>query len=312
MALSRCVCSAFLAIYLLRSAAFLGPPRRASAVTSRASLMKPRVLMASEREEMNIYDILSTIGQTGFVPVEVIRRFAKKTLTSSFTSNISMLFALFATLDVLGSALKRKRLDGTTFKYLNVGVSLSSLIYVFKSVQSGVLLSTKVYGDVIAFILVVASGAISISKLHKHGLPDPKKLKLRGEKGSCPFSSSLYTVALASWSSHTFRALVRGTTSWGTALGLAYSSISTGLIPLVLLVEHQATLARRLNSKTYVDMNWMLLLVGAVGVFTAPYGTFRLSSLPTISLDKFLYLLSIFTTISASLLGLQIGYTQEK
>ena len=67
----------------------------------------------------------------------------------------------------------------------------------------------------------------------------------------------------------------KGKTSWDTALGLAYSSIGTGLIPFVLLVEHQATLARRLHSKTYTDLNWMLLLISGVSILTAPHGTFR-------------------------------------
>ena len=114
---------------------------------------------------------------------------------------------------MLGSALKRKRLDGSTFKYLNMGVFLSSFIYTFKAIQSGVLLSTKAYGDVIAFVLMVASGAISAVKLQKHGLPNPKNLKLKGEKGSCPFSSSLYIVAFIAWSSHALKALLRGKTS---------------------------------------------------------------------------------------------------
>ena len=35
----------------------------------------------------------------------------------------------------LGSALKRKRLDGTTFKYLNLGVLLSIVIYTYVRVD---------------------------------------------------------------------------------------------------------------------------------------------------------------------------------
>ena len=102
-------------------------------------MVRSGLKMASEKEDLNIYELLSTIGQTGYVPVQLISRFTKKTLTSGFSSNISMLFALFGTLDVLGSALKRKRLDGSTFKYLNMGVFLSSFIYTFKAIQSGVL-----------------------------------------------------------------------------------------------------------------------------------------------------------------------------
>ena len=56
---------------------------------------KVRLKMASEKEDLNIYELLSTIGQTGYVPVQLISRFTKKTLTSGFSSNISMLFALF-------------------------------------------------------------------------------------------------------------------------------------------------------------------------------------------------------------------------
>lgn len=183
----------------------------------------------------------------------------------------------------------------------------------YKSLQGGgVTLSTKAFTEGIAFILMIASGAVSASKLQTHGLPNPKKLKMKGEKGYCPFSSNLYLVALVTSYSHALRALLRGTTSWGTALGLAYSSISTGLVPLVLLVEHQATLAKRLNSRTYKDLNWMLVLVSGVGILTAPYGTFRISSLSSLSLDKGLFLISTLSGLCASLLGLQIGYTTQE
>ena len=56
----------------------------------------------------------------------------------------------------------------------------------------------------------------------------------------------------------------------------------------------------------------MLVLVSGVGILTAPYGTFRISSLSSLSLDKGLFLISTLSGLCASLLGLQIGYTTQE
>lgn len=305
------LCLLLIALMATRSSAYVRSMRsnlKRLTFPLKPPLYTHQSVLNEKEEKMNIYEVISNIGQAGFVPVQLINRFVKKALTSNFALNISMMFALFGTMDVLGSALERKRLDSMTFKYLNLGVLFSSIIY---SVRAFTMRGSILKSGTLAFALVTASGITAGSKLHKYGLPNPKKLTLSGEKGFCPFTSKMYAFAFVATIAHVSRTLQQGKTAWGAALGLAYSSISAGLLPVVLLIQHQACLLKRLSSKTYKDMNWMLLLVSAVAVVTAPYGTFRLSTLTSgkLGLDKCLFLASTLSMLAGALLGLQIGYT---
>ena len=77
-----------------------------------------------------------------------------------------------------------------------------------------------------------------------------------------------------------------------------------------LFVLHQAVLARRMRSKTYKDLSWILLLVSAISIVTAPSGIciVLLAEAALKSVDKALFVLSHVSSVCAALLGLQIGY----
>ena len=271
-----------------------------------------RSTKAEKGPDMNPYEILSTVGQGGYVPVYLVKKFlGSKAITKFVGHNAALFYALFGTMDVLGSAYKRNRLDGTTFKYLNLGVFASSVIYLANTYKS---LSTMASnpGEILGAVLIFLSGVTAATKLSKHGLPDVKKLKMKGEKGCCPFSSKLFLLSGITTLVSALRSLFTGVSAFGTPIGALQLSVSCALLPIISLVEHQAVLARRMDSKTYKDLNWILLLVSAISILTAPSSTFTFSALaPTVvlkSIDKPLFIVSSVSTTLAALLGLQIGY----
>jgi hypothetical protein len=266
-----------------------------------------------EAVSVNLYDFVTNAGQAGYLPYRLISKFASKSLTKAYLSEISLFFALFGTVDVLNSAYKRKRLDGTTFKYLNLGLVLSTMLYLMKgwrSIYYGGMAMRM--GDLIGSVLFITSGVAAASKLFKYGLPSLRRFKWKGEKGSCPLSSFLYLVSTITTFASSARVIFNGmTTVWGTRAGLVTASVSCGLLPIISLVEHQSCLSRKLNSATYQDLNWALLLTSAISILTAPVGSFWSVSdvrSPWIAL----HLISLISSLSASVLGLQIGYTTGK
>ena len=265
----------------------------------------PKVLHASdERSSVNPYEVVSTVGQSGYLPVFLLKKLIGKTISKTVGLNASLLLALFGTMDVLGSAYERNRLDGTTFKFLNLGVFASSAIFFARSYKS---FGRMGMGNILGSALVLSSGATAAAKLKKHGLPNVTKIKLKGEKGYCPFSSVLFMISGITTFAGALRSLLSGTNAFGSPVGPVQASISCALLPLVSLVEHQAVLARRMQSKTYKDLNWILLLSSAVSVVTAPVGVFSLNSTP--SMDKVLFSVSVLSSIAAAMLGLQVGYS---
>ena len=99
----------------------------------------PKVLHASdERSSVNPYEVVSTVGQSGYLPVFLLKKLIGKTITKTVGLNASLLFALFGTMDVLGSAYERNRLDGTTFKYVDCHPSrflVLSFVHVYDSIS---------------------------------------------------------------------------------------------------------------------------------------------------------------------------------
>ena len=267
-------------------------------------------LKGSEDKELptiaNPYEVFSTVGQGGFLPVFMMKNLFAKTLTKGTIFDASLLFGFFGVMDVLASALDRNRLDGTTFKYLNLGVFLSSIVYFLRSLKS-------FYGmgvwDIVKFIFILSSGMTAALKLKTHGLPNVTKLTLKGEKGYCPFSSTLFLISGITSLAASLRHLMSGITAFGSPIGSIQASISC-LIPFISLVESQAVLSRRLQSQTYRDLNWILLLTSAISILTSPAQSFSLHD--SIQIDKFLWMVSTLSSVVAAALGLQIGYSLNK
>lgn len=300
------------AFFISRSSRLtLSPVRRVT-----ASGIGPRPLMRGSKDdegaEVNLYEILSTVGQGGYVPVYLLKKFlGSKAITKSVGMNSALFYALFGAVDVLGNAYKRNRLDGTTFKYLNLGVFASSSIYFSKTFKSLTTMAMNP-GELLGAALIFFCGSTAALKLNKYGLPNMKKLKMKGEKGCCPFSSKLFLLSGVTTLASAVKSLTSGLSAFGNPIGALQLGLSCALLPIISLVLHQAVLARRMRSKTYKDLNWILLLVSAISIVTAPSGAFALSSLAPEaalkSVDKTLFVLSHVSSVCAALLGLQIGY----
>ena len=110
--------------------------------------------------------------------------------TGYYIGDISLFLLMSGASKNLQSAFDRDRLNGTTFKMLNIGILTSFVLFFIKILRFGSISGNM--GRAIFQLPVLAYGAfISGLCLVANGTKMSLKAKLKGEKGTCPFRSVL-------------------------------------------------------------------------------------------------------------------------
>lgn len=172
--------------------------------------------------------------------------------------------------DVLGSAAQRNRLDATTFKFVNLGLFLSSaslLIYFIVDsflflASSGLSKDYLHYVRTLLLLTYISQTLIATTRtLLMYKLPT---VKLAPAAGLLPFSFLASTAAYFAYLVMTLYKLISSKTLLLTALSAV---ASCALIIPVLLALHGAAVAgpKRLSSDTYKQLNLGLIMGSAFG-----------------------------------------------